>query len=276
MTHKLKSLFTGPRSLESRLTTALESRSRDLAGSAPTQPFELVELAAEEVASHVHLAGRGRYAFPYNSVTITFAAATSENQARFHAICAGPPSIQARVLQRLAGAGCEVSDADVDVRVGFVPEADASWTQPFHLALARIDARSRPARARVSIDLLVTHGTADRGAFTFDALPIAIGRGAEVRDSRHQLLRINHVAFADGDDEVNKSVSRRHARIEMDDDSGRPRIIDDNSAQGTSVIRKGRGIPIPKGSRGLSLQSGDEIVLGQARLKVTVGSDTGV
>jgi hypothetical protein len=59
MTHKLKSLFTGPRSLESRLTSALESRSRDLAGSAPTQPFELVELAAEEVAGHVHLAGRG-------------------------------------------------------------------------------------------------------------------------------------------------------------------------------------------------------------------------
>ena len=99
------------------------------------------------------------------------------------------------------------------------------------------------------------HGTADRGAYTFTTLPIAIGRGADVRDSRHQLLRINHVAFTEGGDDVKQSVSRRHARIELDEETGRPRLIDDNSAQGTSVIRRGRGIAVPRGSRGLGLQS---------------------
>ena len=273
MTRKLKALFSDPRSLESNLTAAFEGGARPKAGPQPTQPFELIELAAEELVRHVHLSGRGRYAFPYNSVTVTFAAPTTEDQSRFHAICDGPPSIQARIVRRLVAAGCAMTDNDVDVNVAFAPAADPSWTHPFHLALARVEAAARPDRAAsLSLDLLVTRGTAERGAYTFTTLPVAIGRGADVRDSRHQLIRINHVAFAEGDDEVNRSVSRRHARIELDHDTGRPRLVDDNSAQGTSVIRQGRGLTVPKGSRGLSLQTDDEIVLGQARVSVRISS----
>ena len=273
MTRKLKTLFSDPRSLESNLTTAFEGAPRPTIGAASAQPFELVDLAAEELVRHVHLAGRGRYAFPYNSVTITFAAPTPEDEARFHAICDGPPSIQTRVVRRLAAAGCDLAEADVDVSVAFAPASDPSWAHPFHLALARVEMAARPVRGTsLSLDLLITRGTAERGAYTFTTLPIAIGRGADVRDSRHQLVRINHVAFADGDDEVNRSVSRRHARIELDGENGRPRLIDDNSAQGTSVIRQGRGLNVPKGSRGLGLQTGDEIVLGQARVSVRISS----
>ncbi len=271
MTRTLKTLFSDPRSMESTLTAAFEGGNLPGSGPVPTQPFELIELAAEELARHVHLAGRGRYAFPYNSVTMTFVAPTTEDQSRFHAICDGPPSIRTRVVRRLAAAGCDVAEADVDVSVAFAPSADPSWTHPFHLALARVEAAARPVRENtLSLDILVTRGTAERGAYTFTTLPIAIGRGADVRDSRHQLIRINHVAFADGDDEVNRSVSRRHARIELDDETGRLRVIDDNSAQGTSVIRQGRGLTVPKGSRGLSLQTDDEIVLGQARVSVRI------
>jgi pSer/pThr/pTyr-binding forkhead associated (FHA) protein len=105
--------------------------------------------------------------------------------------------------------------------------------------------------------------------------PVAIGRGADVRDSRNQLLRVNHVAFTESEQEINRTVSRRHARIELDEATGRPRLVDDNSAQGTSVIRGGRGIAVPRGSRGLGLKSDDEIVLGQARIKVQVGKPRG-
>jgi hypothetical protein len=35
------------------------------------------------------------------------------------------------------------------------------------------------------------------------------------------------------------------------------------------VVRNGVAIPVHPGSRGVRLQSGDEIVLGEARLKVT-------
>lgn len=273
MKNKLKTLFSSTRGLEARLADAFESRAKKAANVTPSQPFELVELAAEELGNHVHLAGRGRYTLPYNSVTFTFAASSPEQEARFRAICDGPPSIQDRVVKRLVAAGCDVKPDDIDVHVVFVSAADESWTRPYHLALAKVDASARPSRsAEIRVDLLVTNGTADRGAYTFTTLPIAIGRGADVRDQRHQLLRINYVAFAEGDaSEVNKTVSRRHARIELDPSTQRPRLVDDNSAQGTSVLRRGRGIAVPRGSRGLGLQSGDEIVLGQARLTVTIG-----
>jgi hypothetical protein len=270
MTNTLKRWLEGTRTLESRLTTAFEQAAQTVAGGHETSPLELLDRAADELARQVHPSGRGRYALPFNEVGLTFVAATPEEQARFDAICAGPPSVHERLLRRLASAGC--TDADLDVRVTYAPSAAPDWTRrDFQLSLARVDRESRAARERdLRVDVLVTHGTADRGAYTFKTLPIAIGRGLEVRDSRHQLLRVNHIAFTEGDDDVNRSVSRRHARIELDVATGRPRIIDDNSAQGTSVIRGGRGLAVPRGSRGLRLQSDDEVVLGQARLRVRV------
>ena len=144
----------------------------------------------------------------------------------------------------------------------------ASSTSP-----SRASARTRARRVAQSFASTCSSPTAPAiaAAYQFTTLPIAIGRGADVRDSRNQLLRINHVAFTEGDDDINRTVSRRHARIELDEATGRPRLIDDNSAQGTSIIRSGRGIAVPRGSRGLGLQTDDEIVLGQARVKIKIG-----
>jgi hypothetical protein len=36
-------------------------------------------------------------------------------------------------------------------------------------------------------------------------------------------------------------------------------------------VRAGRTIEVPRGARGLLLRDGDEVVLGQARLRVTIG-----
>jgi hypothetical protein len=323
MTNRLKRLITGTRALESRLTSAFEQAAETVAGVGGRRPpLELVELAVDEIATHVQPAGRGRHSFPFNRVTVTFVAPTPEDQARFEAICEGPPSIHERVMRRLTSAGCDRPDFDVQVEfVATLPDrgiafenrgasgpgggpaahgdsepqsgpADPGASGPqggsvapgipdatprsagrqFDIALARVGPAARAPRGRVvQIDLLVTNGTCDRGTYSFTTLPIAIGRGADVRDSRNQLLRINHVAFTEGEAEVNRTVSRRHARIELDEAAGRPRLIDDNSAQGTSVIRGGRGIAVPRGSRGLGLQTDDEIVLGQARIRVTIG-----
>jgi hypothetical protein len=273
MTPKLKRLLTGTRALESRLAAAFETAARTMVGAEAATALELADLACDEIATHVQPAGRGRYAFPFNRATVTFVAPTPEAQAYFEAICAGPPSLHDRIARRLASAGCDTAGSEVDLTVAFAVVPDAAWTRPeFHVALARVNRAPRPVpEPALCIDLLVTHGTADRGAYSFTTLPIAIGRGEHVRDSRHQLLRINHVAFTEDGGDVNRSVSRRHARIELDRETGRARLIDDNSAQGTSVIRSGRGIAVPRGSRGLGLHSDDEIVLGEARLKVRIG-----
>ena len=270
MTNTLRKLMHGTRTLESRLTTAFEQAAHTMAGDGETTPLEIVDQACDEIAKHVQPSGRGRYSFPFNMVTITFASPAPERRAHIEGICFGPPTIQQRVIARLTSAGCDVLDLDVDI--AFTDMPGTAWTQPhFNIALARLKPAARPARGPlVDVTAEVLHGTATAAAYTFAALPVTIGRGAEVRDNRQQLLRINHVAFVENGDAVNQSVSRRHAHIDLDTRTGRPRVIDDNSAQGTSVIRAGRGIAVPRGSRGLGLQSGDEIVLGQARVKVTL------
>ena len=268
MTNRLQRVLTGARELESRLTEAFEQAAQTVARPAGAQPLELISLACDDIARHVHPAGRGRYAFPFNSVIVTFVAPTPEHQAPFHAICAGPPTLQERLTRRLASARCH--DADVEVNVQFTDVPDPAWARAeFHIAMSRVD-RIKILVPEVAprIDIHITNGTADREAYSFGTFPIAIGRGVEVRDGRRQLVRINHVAFAENGEDVNQSVSRRHARIELDALTKRPRLIDDNSAQGTSVIRGGRGIPVPRGSRGLTLQSDDEVALGQARLRI--------
>lgn len=266
MSGTLTRLLTGTRALEAKLTSAFERTAQRLSRGAVSSPLEIVERAADALARQVHPAGRGRYVCPFNQVGLTVVAATDEDRARFEAILAGPPSLRDRLGHRLASAGCD--EAELDVAVNYVATADPAWTDPeFRLSLGRTE---RLVGLELRIDLLVTHGTADRSAYSFTTLPIAIGRGAEVRDHRLQLVRVNHVAFTEDDEGGDRTVSRRHARIEVDAVSGRPRLIDDNSAQGTSIVRGGRGLPVPRGSRGLGLQSDDEIVLGQARLRVRI------
>ena len=268
MTNTFRQLIHGTRTLEKRLTTAVEQAAHTIAGEAQATPLELVDQACDDIARHVQPSGRGRYAFPFNAVTITFLAPSAEREAHFDGICAGPPSIEERVLARLMSAGCE--RLDLDVNVAFAAATENTWTHSaFHIALARVAPAARASREpSLQLTVEVLHGAASQAAYAFTSLPVTIGRGAEVRDSRHQLLRVNHVAFTENGGDVNQSVSRRQARIEMDPQNGRPRVIDDNSAQGTSVIRRGRGIVVPRGSRGLGLQSGDEIVLGRARVRV--------
>ena len=259
-------------SLESRLGAMFETRAKAiLKAPIPTQPLELVDLVVDELARHVQPTGRGRYTLPFNDVRVTFVAPTAADQAYFDAICAGPPSIDNRIVRRLVSAGCDMTIADLDVTLAFTDASDPAWMLPFGLELARVEKSAReaaPAPAPPRVDLQITLGTAAQSSYSFTEYPITIGRGGEVRDNRNQLLRINHVVFGESDDEVSRSVSRRHAHIELDPTNRSPRLIDDNSAQGTSIIRQGKIIRVPKGSRGLAMRDGDEIVCGQSRVKV--------
>src|SRR5215213_6274057 len=80
MNHKLQRVVTGARELESRLTEAFEQAAQTIARPRSSQPLELISLACDDIARNVHPAGRGRYAFPFNRVTVTFPAPTTEHQ----------------------------------------------------------------------------------------------------------------------------------------------------------------------------------------------------
>ena len=116
-----------------------------------------------------------------------------------------------------------------------------------------------------------TDGKADRDEYEFRKKRINLGRLADVPDAQQRLTRRNDVAFTDSPDGPNSTVSRAHAHLELDHATGHYRLFDDRSAMGTTVLREGDFLQVPRGSsKGVQLQSGDEIVLGQARLRFVI------
>jgi hypothetical protein len=162
----------------------------------------------------------------------------------------------------------------LQVRVSYVGQADPVWTSPeFHVDFSRGAVQEQPPSAPAvvhEITLTVISGSAEKPEYAVTLDRINLGRCAEVRDRRNRLLRTNQVAFSDGAGPINETVSRAHAHIDCE--SGVYRLFDDRSGHGTSIVRTGRTINVPSGSRGVRLQSGDEIVLGEARLRMTTTS----
>jgi pSer/pThr/pTyr-binding forkhead associated (FHA) protein len=267
-------LLDKARLLESRISRVLTRAAEDAVGSSEREPLEIAHAIVDEVEREIQPGGRGARIFPFNRVAVSLLAPSPDERARLEAIFAAGPSLRDRIVARLQSARCDA--ADLHVEVACVARPGKHWSHPqFHVAFGRIAAATAaapaPAPARPArIDVTVVHGAAERRHYSFTSARIDLGRGAEVRDSRHRLLRANHVVFVEGSASVNQTVSRRHAHIAIDPESGDVRLQDDHSVHGTGIVRSGRTIPVPTGSRGVRLHSGDEIVLGEARVRIGI------
>lgn len=266
-------LFLTVRRLETRIARTLEGAAERVSGSGERSPLEVIHDVVDAVEQELVAVGRGRRVFPYNSVRVLLAAPSPDARRRYEVLVEDRPTLRERMLDRLNAAGADVSD--LDVQVAYASEARDDWkATDFHVEFACVtrvleSVAVEPA-PRSSIELTVLVGTASERTCTLDLARIDLGRGVDVRDTRNHLLRTNHVAFTEGDDEINRSVSRRHAHITCDPATGCWRIFDDGSAQGTSVLRNGSAIVVRNGSRGVRLRDGDEIALGEARVRVRV------
>ena len=262
------------RRLESKIARTLDSAAQRVAGTGTREPLAIAHAIVEALEREVQPAGRGRQVFPFNRLTLSVVAASAEARARLEAVFDGKTPLRERIVDRLRSAGCGITGLAVETV--FVPEAESHWTNPdFHIELARVigaDGAGPQSDSRSNgLELTIVHGSAEKAAYTFTLSRIDLGRCAEVRDSRNRLIRTNHVAFADVAGDLNQSVSRRHAHIDYSGEPRYYRVYDDRSAHGTGVLRNGRTITVHPGSRGVRLESGDEIVLGEARLRVRIG-----
>jgi pSer/pThr/pTyr-binding forkhead associated (FHA) protein len=269
-------LLRKARDLEARIASRLDRTVGGLMQSGAREPLEIVHAVVETTQHEIQSSGRGRRVFPFNVIAVTIVAPSRDARARFEAVFADGPSLRDRIVERLGSAGCQVEDLDVAVTYEIRPRK--TWRHPeFHVEFARVtkpprvdsEIGSKPARVEVT----VLHGTADQRTYSLAASRIDLGRCAEVRDSRHRLIRTNQVAFVEGANDVNHSVSRRHAHISYEPESAGLRLHDDGSEHGTGIVRNGRMVAVPRGSRGVRLESGDEIVLGEARLRVRFTAD---
>ncbi|HZB26893.1 MAG TPA: FHA domain-containing protein [Vicinamibacterales bacterium] len=265
------------RRLESRIARSLDLALAGAVGKSARQPLEVLDAVVERAADQIERGARGKRLFPFNRILVHVVASTASERARLEALTDGPPSLRQRIVERLASAGCEVSE--LDVRVVPVARARRGWPEPDHQVSFERTAAPAPtiapaaaptASAAPRLELSVISGSAERRAYAFCGGRVDVGRRAEVLDQAQRLLRRNHVAFTEDDAPVNRSVSRRHAHIAFVPLSSEYRVRDDGSSRGTAVVRQGRTIRVPQGSRGVRLESGDEIVLGEARLRVKI------
>jgi hypothetical protein len=267
------------RRLEAGMTRAVEKAAREWSRSGAHEPLEIAQAIVDAVGTRLEPAARGRYVFPFNRIHVSIAAASKDDRARFAAVLESEPRLTERITSRLRDAGCDTGA--LQIVVGYVPRPGADWsTSEFHIDFTRgapAVAASAPASPAVpapptsprELTITVISGTSDQASYVFALPRVNLGRCAEVRDTSSRLVRSNHVAFVDLGN-ANPSVSRRHAHIEYVEASRHYRIRDDRSAHGTSVVRNGRTVTVPAGSRGIRLESGDEIVLGEARARVRI------
>ena len=259
------------RRLESAIAVRLDRVARGLVRSRTREPLEIVHAILDAVEQRIEPTGRGARVFPFNRVEVSVVAPSLEARGRLEAVFEGDTPVETRVLDRLRSAGC--SPVDVVIEVRYVDTAEVSWNEPeFDLQFVRIARPETDRRALDSppapIEIRAVVGVMERRVYSLAAPRIDIGRGAEVRDNRNRLIRTNHVVFTEGGGGVNETVSRAHAHIVYEPPTGGFRLHDDASEHGTAIIRGGKTISVLRGTRGVRLQPDDEVVLGEARVRI--------
>ena len=239
MDHRLRAIFSG-----------------DTGQPGAREAIELYREALDHIAARVTAGQRSERLFAFNSVTIELLARDHERRA---------------VLEALFDAGQLLEDiratlneervtppADLTVLVHYPENA----TQDLRVICERTD---KPAAEAVG--LKPAGLTTPELEFILDRPLINLGRDQEVVDSAGRVIRRNDLFFPEAKFEASTTVSRTHAHIRFDPQSGAWRIFDDGSSLGTSLFREGGRIEVPgHASRGVALRPGDEINLGQVRL----------
>jgi len=264
-------VLRGARRLESKIAARLDGAAKVFSRPRRRDPLEIVHAILDAVEQQIEPTGRGRRVFPFNRLDVSVIAPSPEARGRLEALFAGDTPLRARVLDRLQSARC--SPAELAVEIRYVDHAEATWRAPeFDLQFARVAEAGAGEQALEpqpgQIEIRTLRGAMERWSYSFAAPRVDVGRGAEVRDDRNRLIRTNHVVFTEGAGDVNQTVSLAHAHIAYEPLSGQFRLHDDGSEHGTEIVRAGRTISVVRGNRGVRLQSDDEVVLGEARVRI--------
>ena len=262
------------RQLERHIAAKMSDVARTLAqrNAGAREPVEVAHAILDAVEREIHSGVRGTRIFPFNTIDVSIVAPSASDRDRLEAIIDGDVRLRDRIADRLRSAGCRTTE--LVVHVNYVSRAQKSWTDPqFSIAFSRaaaprVDVPGSEPAPPARIELTVVRGASERRTYVFTSHRVDLGRGIEVRDSHNSLIRTNHVAFADVSDEINQSISRQHAHVVYEQPSGEFRLHDDGSVHGTKIVRRGKTVAVPWRGRGGRLQSGDEIELGEARLRV--------
>jgi hypothetical protein len=229
---------------------------------------ELLEIRRDilnDIRDHIQPRGQGKSVFPYNAISIRIAAEDNSQQALLEQAFTQDDDLQQTVAALLIEGGCS-PPAGLHTTVLVAEDAGPKFRVDYSNVKSPAAAPAIP-NSRPPAKLSVILGEADTTEFTINSDRVNIGRLKEVVSDKDGLRRRNHVSFA----ETETTVSREHAFIRYDAESGKFRIYDSMSQRGTNVFRDGRRFEVPKGpAHGFQLRSGDEIHLGSVRLRFDI------
>jgi len=226
------------------------------------EPMVLQHAICAELSAEIVAIGGGQSRFPFTDICVQLYASNDKEQAIYESSFVEGQRLERVIRDHLLREGCRVPER-LRVEIRIVRDPAPQWaSRGFDLNCGRAGEES-PPRLR----LTVMRGSAQQPVYEFSKPLLHIGRLEEASD-KHGVLRLrNDLIFTDVDDEINRTVSRRHARIEFDEQSREYRIHDLQSKRGTRIERDGRFVEVA-GPRGVALRDGDAVHLGHARLCV--------
>jgi len=228
----------------------------------------------DQVREKIQRAG-GQALFPYNVVRVHIRASAEEGAVFEHDFFRR--FLDEEVHKTLSKELCRFPN-DLRVEVKAASEA-GKWLRVEMLMEDAAPLTPEPALHEPGVAMLVvTAGTANRAELALEKPRTNIGRLTDVYKSQGPSRR-NDLAFA-ADTPINRTVSREHAHIMRDQESGEYRLFNDrwytrankaaNKAEdscGLWIVRDGAGQEVHRDGRGTRLAAGDEIHLGKAVLK---------
>ena len=242
-----------------------------LARNAPLEsPRELAEIrfaVLEEVRRHSYRAG-ARMVFPFDSVRVRMRG-VEESRANvfrsgfFHRYL--DHEIQGHLREHSIRFP-EQLRTDVEVATG-LPLPNEPWLTVDVASRAPAPGFGNPAR------LVVLKGDANAAELAIEKPRVHIGRDVDVYRNGG-IFRRNDLAFSE-ESEENRSVSREHAHIDYDKNTGEYRLFNDRwyargTDCGTRIVRNGVSLEVHRDTRGTRLESGDEIHFGRAVVVFTL------
>lgn len=230
-------------------------------------PLEISQAVLDEVERKLQPIGGGRKTLPYNRLLVRVKQ-TNGARAPLEAVFAG---LADRLRVRLRELGCDVPPA-LDVKVQLLKKAPAEWPadQLFALEYHASPSGAPDAPASCTLNITVLKGATARKSYSFTEPVISIGRTPDPTDEEGRIRR-NRVAFLDTADGITETVGRVHAHLRFDAETRNYRLFDDGSSNGTSIVRNGAAIAVPRRDpRGIRVISGDEIQVGRAVLRITL------
>jgi hypothetical protein len=239
-------------------------------------PIDVKRAIVEAVEQQVQPAGGGRRVLPGDAITVRILAVSEAARPGLDAVLA---DLREAIATRLDELQCEAS-RDLTVEVTYLPDPPLEWdveqrldviVRRRHSPRAGRRERSGEAVAQPPITITVLRGESTQPVATFTESVIRIGRSSDPTDERGR-PRFNHVAFLENDNAENRTVTRGHAVVRFVAATGEYRLFDEGSANGTRVVRSGEVIDLSKRDPvGFALRSGDEVQLGKAAIRVSVG-----